>query len=76
MVLAILPVINPHKLRICGLWKILWETLSVFFCQVDEDLRDCGVFATISPISHLISFTCTSSRYIAATRGILPPWFL
>jgi hypothetical protein len=24
-------VINPHKPGICRLWKILWETLLVFF---------------------------------------------
>jgi hypothetical protein len=37
-------VINPHKSGICGLWKILWETLRVFFNKLEEDLRYCGVF--------------------------------
>jgi hypothetical protein len=25
------PMIKPHKLGIWSLWKILWETLEVFF---------------------------------------------
>jgi len=68
-----LSAINPHKPGIWGLWKILWETLRVFFNKPEEDLRDCGVFESIILISSLPSLICTSPRYIAPKRGIVTP---